>query len=46
MISSAFRVLARPNCALSLVNITTSAALILSMSVPWLRGLFGFAPLR
>jgi Ca2+-transporting ATPase len=42
---SAFRVLARPNRALVVVVITTMAALILSISVPWLRGLFGFAPL-
>jgi Ca2+-transporting ATPase len=45
MTSSAFRVLARPNRALVLVIITTLTALILAISVPWLRGLFGFAPL-
>jgi Ca2+-transporting ATPase len=45
MTSSAFRVLIRPNRALVLVVITTMTALILSISVPWLRGLFGFAPL-
>jgi Ca2+-transporting ATPase len=42
---SAFRALARPNRALVFVVITTLAALALSVSVPWLRGLFGFAPL-
>ena len=42
---SAFRVLTRPNRALVFVVITTMAALVLSVSVPWLRGLFGFAPL-
>jgi Ca2+-transporting ATPase len=45
MTSSAFRVLMRPNRALVLVIITTMTALVLSISVPWLRGLFGFAPL-
>ena len=45
MTSSAVRVLTRPNRALVLVIITTMTALILSISVPWLRGLFGFAPL-
>lgn len=45
MRSSAFRVLARPNRAFVFVVITTVLALILSASVPWLRGLFGFAPL-
>jgi Ca2+-transporting ATPase len=45
MRSSAFRVLARPNRALVFVVITTVFALALSVSVPWLRGLFGFAPL-
>jgi Ca2+-transporting ATPase len=44
MASSAFRALTRPNRALVLVIIATLAALILSVSVPWLRGLFGFAP--
>ncbi len=43
--TSAFRALARPNRALVLVFITTIAALALSVSVPWLRGLFGFAAL-
>ena len=43
--TSAFRALARPNRALVFVVITTMAALTLSVSVPWLRGLFGFAPL-
>ena len=43
--TSAFRALARPNRALVFVVITTLAALALSLSVPWLRGLFGFAPL-
>src|SRR5664279_2545204 len=42
---SAFRVLARPNRALVFVVITTMVALVLSVSVAWLRGLFGFAPL-
>ncbi len=37
--------LTRPNRVLLLVIITTMTALILSISVPWLRGLFGFAPL-
>jgi Ca2+-transporting ATPase len=45
MRSSAFRVLARPNRALVFVVITTVFALALSVSVPWLRGLFGFASL-
>ncbi|MBB4199289.1 hypothetical protein CCR94_21280 [Rhodoblastus sphagnicola] len=43
--TSAFRALMRPNRALVLVVITTIAALGLALSVPWLRGLFGFAPL-
>ena len=43
--TSAFRTLTRPNRALLMVVITTIAALALSISVPWLRGLFGFAPL-
>ena len=43
--SSAFRVLTRPNRALVFVIITTMTALTLAVSVPWLRGLFGFAPL-
>ncbi len=42
---SAFRALLRPNRALVFVVITTVAALALAISVPWLRGLFGFAPL-
>ncbi len=45
MTSSAFRVLTRPNRALVFVIITTMTALTLAVSVPWLRGLFGFAPL-
>ncbi|PKU24381.1 ATPase [Telmatospirillum siberiense] len=45
MKASAFRVLTRPNRALICVVITTIAALVLSVSVPWLRGLFGFASL-
>jgi Ca2+-transporting ATPase len=45
MTSSAFRVLTRPNRALVFVIITTMTALILSISVAWLRDLFGFAPL-
>ena len=44
--SSAIRVLARPNRALVLVVVTTVSALVLSVSVPWLRGLFGFAALQ
>ncbi len=43
--ASAFRVLMRPNRALVFVSITTTAALTLAVTVPWLRGLFGFAPL-
>jgi Ca2+-transporting ATPase len=45
MKTSAFRVLARPNPALAFVVVTTVAALGLAVSVPWLRELFGFAPL-
>jgi Ca2+-transporting ATPase len=45
MTSSAFRVLTRPNPALAFVVVTTMAALALSVFVPWLRDLFGFAPL-
>jgi Ca2+-transporting ATPase len=45
MTSSAFRVLMRPNKALGIVVVITLTALTLSVSVPWLRGLFGFAPL-
>jgi P-type Ca2+ transporter type 2C len=45
MNSSAFRVLTRPNRALVFVVVATMLALVLSVSVPWLRGLFGFAPL-
>jgi Ca2+-transporting ATPase len=43
--SSAASVLTRPNRALVLVVVTTLAALSLSLFVPWLRNLFGFAPL-
>jgi len=43
--TSALRALTRPNRALVFVTITTIAALALSLSVPWLRGLFGFASL-
>ncbi len=43
--SSALRVLARPNRALGFVMVTTITALILAISVPWLRGLFGFTVL-
>ncbi len=43
--TSAFLTLTRPNRALVFVVIITFAALALSLSVPWLRGLFGFAPL-
>ncbi len=42
---SAFRVLTRSNPALVVVVITTMSALTLAVSVPWLRELFGFAPL-
>lgn len=42
---SAFRVLTRPNRALGIVALITLAALALALFVPWLRGLFGFAPL-
>ncbi len=45
MTSSAFRVLMRPNRALVFVIVVTMAALVMSISVGWLRGLFGFAPL-
>ena len=45
MTSSAFRVLTRPNRALVFVIITTITALTVAVFVPWLRGLFGFAPL-
>ncbi len=45
MTSSALRVLMRPNRALVFVVVTTLIALALSISVPWLRGLFGFAAL-
>jgi Ca2+-transporting ATPase len=45
MKTSAFRALLRPNRALVFVVLTTLAALGLALSVPWLRGLFGFAPL-
>jgi Ca2+-transporting ATPase len=43
--TSAFFTLMRPNRALMFVVVATLAALALSVSVPWLRGLFGFAPL-
>jgi len=45
MKTSAFRALTRPNRALVFVVIMTMAALGLALYVPWLRGLFGFAPL-
>jgi Ca2+-transporting ATPase len=45
MTSSAVMVLTRPNRALVFVVVTTLAALSLSIFVPWLRDLFGFAPL-
>ncbi len=45
MSASALRVLLRPNRALAVVAATAGLALALSLSVPWLRGLFGFAPL-
>lgn len=40
---SAFSVLTRPNRALLLVILITLAALTLSVGMPWLRDLFGFA---
>jgi Ca2+-transporting ATPase len=40
--SGAVRAMLRPNRALVLVVVVTSVALALSLSVPWLRGLFGF----
>ncbi|MTV31675.1 HAD-IC family P-type ATPase [Rhodoblastus acidophilus] len=43
--TSAFRALTRPNRALVFVVITSMVALGLALSAPWLRGLFGFAPL-
>ena len=43
--SSALFVLARPNRALALVLAVTLSALAFALWVPWLRGLFGFAPL-
>jgi Ca2+-transporting ATPase len=45
MKTSAFRALMRPNRALVFVIITTLVALGLALYLPWLRGLFGFAPL-
>jgi Ca2+-transporting ATPase len=45
MTHSAFRVLTRPNPALVVVVLITMTALGLAVFVPWLRGLFGFAPL-
>jgi Ca2+-transporting ATPase len=44
--TSAFKVLTRPNRALILVVIFTLTALALAVCVPWLRDLFGFAPLE
>jgi Ca2+-transporting ATPase len=43
--SGVLRVLTRPNRALAIVAVITITALVLAVSVPWLRGLFGFAPL-
>jgi Ca2+-transporting ATPase len=43
--SSAFPILLRPNRALGLVFAMTLLALTLALAIPWLRGLFGFAPL-
>jgi Ca2+-transporting ATPase len=40
-----WQALTRPNRALGLVVAVTLVALVLSLSVPWLRHLFGFAPL-
>ncbi len=45
MTRSAFCVLTRRNRALVFVVFATLLALTLAVSVPWLRGLFGFAPL-
>lgn len=45
MDSSAFRALLRPNPALAFVLAVTVVALVLALEVPWLRRLFGFAPL-
>jgi Ca2+-transporting ATPase len=45
MKTSAFRALTRPNRALAFVVVATMTALTLSVSLPGLRGLFGFAPL-
>jgi Ca2+-transporting ATPase len=45
MTTGVLGVLTRPNRALALVVVVTLTALALSVSVPWLRGLFGFAPL-
>ena len=44
--ASAFASMLRPNCALALVFALTGSALALALTVPWLRDLFGFAPLR
>ena len=43
--TSAFVALTRPNRALGIVVVVTLTALALALWVPWLRGLFGFAPL-
>jgi Ca2+-transporting ATPase len=43
--ASAFRTMFRPNQALLLVLAMTVSALALALAVPWLRGIFGFAPL-
>ena len=43
--ASAIFVLVRPNRALALVLAVTLSALALALWVPWLRDLFGFAPL-
>jgi Ca2+-transporting ATPase len=45
MTCSAFQALARPDPALVVVMAATLMALTLSVIVPWLQGLFGFAPL-
>ena len=45
MSSSALLALFKPNTALGLVIAITVVALGLALFVPWLRGLFGFAPL-
>lgn len=45
IVASAFRSIFIPNRALAFVAALTLSALALALEVPWLRGLFGFAPL-